>query len=266
MTDPALPIAAVKAYWEARVDDWKIATHEPGSKGFFEETERYRFEKLEYLGSHVPMAGCAGKSVLEIGCGIGNDLSRFARAGAHVTGIDIADRAIELSRSNFDQRALNGQFVQMDGEALAFDDNTFDLAYCHTVLQFTPNPERLIDEIHRVLKPGGKALIMVLNRRSWLMWMHRVFKVRIDYLDSPVYHLFSVDEFHRMLDRFDDCDVFTERFPVKTEVHKGLKAKVFNLVFVDCFNLLPRALTRSSGHHILAYVTKRGEPGVPDAA
>ncbi len=149
-------IEAVRQYWDEHVHDWKIAKHPPGTAEFFEETEAYRFEKLHYLPLLVDFAGFSGKSLLEVGCGLGNDLARFARGGAVVTGIDIAPKAIELSKANFSQRGLQGQFRVMNGEALDFADNSFDVVYCHTTLHFTPDPRRMVAEIHRVLRPEGR--------------------------------------------------------------------------------------------------------------
>ena len=256
---PQSQIDAVRTYWESHVDDWKIATHVAGSAEFFRETEHYRFEKLHYLNDHVPIEGSDTGTVLEVGCGLGNDLSRFAKHGSTVTGIDLTNRSVELCRENFAQRKLAGTFVEMNGEDLQFDNDSFDYVYCHTVLQFTPDPQKMVDEIQRVLKPGGTALIMALNKNSWLMLMHRLFKVKIDYLDSPVYNLFSKKEFEQLLAGFDNVEAFSERFPVRTKVHKGVKALIYNALFVDLFNLLPKALTRFSGHHLLAYVRKNDQ-------
>jgi ubiquinone/menaquinone biosynthesis C-methylase UbiE len=249
-------IEAVESYWDRHVDDWKIASHKPGTPGFFRETEQYRFEKLHYLNDRVPFGEWDGSDILEVGCGLGNDLSRFAVAGARVTGIDISSRAIELSRANFEQRSLSGTFTQMNGEDLQFEDDSFDFCYCHTVLQFTPDPGAMVAEIHRVLKPGGQAIIMALNRRSWLMFLQRVMKTEIDYMDAPEYHLFGVTDLRQVMEPFSELSIVMERFPVRTKIHSGLKARVYNSLFVDFFNALPARITQSFGHHMLAFVRK----------
>ena len=249
-------LAAVRSFWDNHVHDWKVARSAPGTHEFFLEIEDYRFEKLAYLPKIVNFAGYAGKSVLDVGCGVGNDLSRFARGGALVTGIDLAPHSIELARANFAQRGLNGHFQVMNGEALDFPDNSFDLVYCHTVLHFTPNPQRMIDEIYRVTKPGGAAILMTVNRKSWLNAMHRVAKIEIDHLDSPVFYKFTIEEFGNMLRAFHDVRIVPERFPVRTKVHSGWKARLFNALFVDPFNLLPRRLVRRTGHHLMAFCSK----------
>jgi SAM-dependent methyltransferase len=255
---------AVRSYWDAHVEDWKAATSPAGTLPYFEETEAYRFEKLDYLAKLVDFNGYAGRRVLDLGCGIGNDAARFARGGAEVTGIDLAPRAIELASRNFELRGLAGCFAVMNGESLDLPDASFDLVYCHTVLHFTPRPERMIHEIHRVLRPGGTAILMVVNRRSWLRAMHRLAKVEIDHLAAPVYHWFTAEKFAHLLAPFNAVQIVPERFPVPTKVHKGLKARLFNALFVDGFNALPRVWVRRYGHHLMAFATKGG--ALPDGA
>ena len=249
-------LEAVREYWNNHIHDWKVARSEPGTAEFFQEIEAYRFEKLEYLDKVVDFGGYAGKSVLDVGCGVGNDLSRFRRGGAIVTGIDLAPHSIELAEANFRQRGLEGTFEVMNGEDLTFPDNAFDVVYCHTVLHFTPTPARMVREIHRVLKPGGEAILMTVNRRSWLNAMKSIAKVEVDHLDSPIFYHFSIAEYRDLLSPFVDARIQPERFPVRTKVHEGLKARLYNTVFVDFFNLLPRALTRRTGHHLMAFCRK----------
>ena len=249
-------VEAVRSYWDAHVQDWKIARSPPGSREFFEETEAYRFEKLHYLPRVVDFGGYAGKQLLDVGCGLGNDLARFAAGGAEVTGIDIAPRAVELARMNFEQRGRRGRFELMNGEAMTFPDESFDVVYCHPVLHFTPYPDRMISEIHRVLRPGGTAILMTVNRKGWLFRLQKLMKVEIDYPDAPVFRKYSIAEFREMLAPFSDLRIVPERFPVATKVHKGLKARLFNAGFVGLFNLLPEVLTRPTGHHLMAFCRK----------
>lgn len=255
-TSDSAEIEAVRQYWNDHVHDWKVARSEPGTKAFFEEIEVYRFEKLHYLPRLVDFEGYPGQSVLDVGCGVGNDLSRFARGGARVAGVDLAEHSIALARRNFDQRGLSGEFHVMDGERMEFEDDSFDVVYCHTVLHFTPHPARLAQELHRVLKPGGQAIVMTLNRRSWLALLKRVMNVEVDHLDAPVYHQFTAAEFRELLAPFDAVRIVAERFPVRTKVHGGLKAWLYNTLFVDLFNALPHRWVAASGHHLMAFASK----------
>jgi len=247
---------AVRAYWDRHVDDWKVATHAVGSPEFFAQTEAYRFEKLHYLPVLVDFAGYSGQKLLDVGCGLGNDLARFAQGGAVVSGVDLTPRAIALASANFAQRGLKGEFLVMNGEALDFPDASFDVVYCHTVLHFTPHPERMIREIHRVLKPGGRAILMTVNRHSWLFLLQHVVKVEIDYPDAPVFRRFAIREFRDVLSPFQTVEIVPERFPVVTKIHKGFKGRLFNSIFVGMFNALPRPVVRPTGHHLMAFCVK----------
>ena len=249
-------LESVRDYWNGHVHDWKVARSKAGTKEFFEEIEAYRFDKLHYLPRLVDFNAYASQRVLDVGCGVGNDLSRFARGGAEVFGIDLAEHSIELARANFSQRSLQGQFEVMNGEQMRFPDNSFDLVYCHTVLHFTPHPQRMVDEIYRVLKPHGQAIIMTVNRRSWLNFLRKIMYVEIDHLDAPVFRQYTVREFRRLLSPFATVTVIPERFPVPTKVHAGIKARLYNILFVDLFNALPRRWVRGSGHHLMAFASK----------
>lgn len=151
----------------------------------------------------------------------------------------------------------------MDGENLDLPDNSFDFVYCHTVLHFTPDPAAMVAEISRVLKPGGHALLMTINRKSWLYMLHRVFGVKIDYSDAPVFHHFDLQEFTALTSGFDQPQFLVERFPVRTEVHDGWKAKLYNSLFVDLYNAMPQRLIAQSGYHLLALVGEQWEPAKP---
>lgn len=246
-------IERVRDYWDERVTDWKVARHPSGTPEFYAETEAYRYEKLDYLDAALDFPSHAGRRLLDVGCGLGNDLARFAAAGARVTGIDLAPRAVQLARRNFAQRGLDGEFAVMDGECLQLPDASFDVVYCHTVLHFTPDPAAMVREIHRVLRPDGLAILMTVNRRSWMNALRHVLHVEVDYEDAPVFRPRSVAEFRELLRPFGRVELRPERFPVPTKVHRGAKAALYNAVFVGAFNALPRSLTRGTGHHLLAY-------------
>ena len=246
----------VRAYWERHIHDLEITRHPVGSRGFFEDLDQYHFEKLHHLLRLVPFEQSAGKSVLEVGCGAGVDLARFAKAGAVVTGVDLAQSAIDLAKANFDQQGLRGDFRVADGEQLPFSDGAFDLVFAHGVVQYTANPQRLVDECRRVLKPGGQAIFQVYNRVSWLNALSKVMKVGLEHDDAPVLLKFSIPEFRRLVSGFRSVRIVPERFPVKSRLHGGWKGTVYNGLFVGTFNALPRGLVERFGWHLLAFCTK----------
>jgi SAM-dependent methyltransferase len=246
----------VRQYWERHIHDLDITTHPVGSRGFFDDLDQYHFEKLHHLLRLVNFDGYRGKKVLEVGCGAGVDLARFARGGAQVTGVDLAAAAIDLARANFSQQGLAGNFRVADGEQLPFPDGAFDLVYAHGVVQYTANPRRLIEECRRVLQPGGQAIFQVYNRVSWLNGLSKLMKVGLEHDDAPVLLKFSISEFRRLLEGFRKIRIVPERFPVTSRLHGGWKGAVYNDLFVGTFNALPRPLVRRFGWHLLAFCEK----------
>jgi SAM-dependent methyltransferase len=249
-------IEVIRAYWNKRIHDLEIARHPVGSKEFFEELAAYRYEKLDYLPKVVDFAGYRDKKLLEIGCGVGLDLARFARGGAVVTGVDLAEVSIDLAKKNLGFQGVTGNLEVMDGERLDFDDNSFDVAYAHGVLQYTANIRTMIEQIRRILKPGGEAILMVYNRYSWLNFMSKLFGVKLEHEDAPVLNTFSIRQFRQMLSGFSQVEIIPERFPVPTRLHHGIKAAVYNGVFVTAFNILPKPMVRPLGWHLMAKAIK----------
>ena len=246
----------VRASWNRHSHDLEITEHPVGSRGFFDDLDQYHFEKLHHLLRLVAFDGYSGRSVLEVGCGAGVDLARFAQGGAKVTGVDLAASAIGLARANFEQQRLSGTFQVADGERLPFPDNTFDLVYAHGVVQYTADPQRLVEECGRVLKPGGEAVFQVYNRISWLNALGKLMNVGLEHDEAPVLLKFSIGEFRRLVSSFRQVKIVPERFPVKSRLHRGWKGAVYNGLFVGTFNALPKALVRRFGWHLLAFCRK----------
>jgi ubiquinone/menaquinone biosynthesis C-methylase UbiE len=115
----------------------------------------------------VPFAEQKGKKVLEIGCGNGADGVMFAQAGAEYTGVDLTEAAVEATRIHFQVMGLKGTFQIENAERLSFPDESFDFVYSHGVLHHTPHPENAFSELRRVLKPGGKAVLMLYHKHSF---------------------------------------------------------------------------------------------------
>jgi len=246
----------VRTYWNTHIHDLEISRHPPGSRDFFADLDAYHFEKLHHLPRLVDFDGYRGRSVLDVGCGAGVDLARFAKGGAQVTGVDIAPAAVELARANFSQQGLRGRFEVANGEQLPFADNHFDLVFAHGVVQYTSHSRQLVLECRRVLKPGGQAIVQVYNRISWLNALSKLMNVGLEHEAAPVLMKYSIGEFRRLLDGFSTVRIVPERFPVKSRLHGGWKGAVYNAVFVGGFNALPRALVGRFGWHLLAFCTK----------
>lgn len=250
----ASPSAAeVRNYWNSRIHDLEMTDKPPGSKAFFQDLDDYRFDKLAYLPNVVDFSAYRGQRLVEVGCGIGTDLVRFARGGARVVGVDLSETALRLARRNFEVNELaQGRFILGDGSQLPLPDRSIDVLYAHGVLQYSADPRGIVTEAQRVLKPGGTAIFMVYNRVSWLMAMSKLTKVPLEHGDAPGLRMYSIPEFRRLLEGFSGCTLIPERFPVKSRLHHGLKGTLYNTFFVGAFNALPRPLVRRYGWHLMA--------------
>ena len=249
-------IEEIAEYWNTRIHDAELSKHEPGTLGFFDDLDEYHFDKLNYLPEMVDYDGYAGKKVLDVACGIGTDLARFAKGGAEATGIDLSEKAIGLATKNFELRGLKGDFRVMNGEALDFPDESFDMVFAHGALQYTADTQKMADECRRVLKPGGELIAQLYNRKGWLIFMSKFAKVKLEHDDAPAFKLFTIDEFKHFLRDFSEAEITPTRFPVKSRLHKGLKGFLFNTFFVGGFNILPRSWVRRWGWHLMARAVK----------
>jgi len=157
----------VRAFWQANPCGVKFADAPPGTRRFYELVEAHRYTKEWHIPGAAEFDQARGLKVLEIGCGLGTDGAQFAEAGADYTGVDLTEAAVELARKRFELFDLPGSFRTADAENLDFADESFDVVYSHGVLHHTPETGKAIQEIHRVLRPGGRAVVMLYHRNSY---------------------------------------------------------------------------------------------------
>ncbi|OAN55019.1 hypothetical protein A6A05_00220 [Magnetospirillum moscoviense] len=119
----------------------------------------------------MPLAELAGKSVLEIGPGGGAHSCLFKRYGASVTAVDITpERAISTALKLGLVTGGEGRAYNADAENLPFRDASFDIVYSNGVLHHSQDTDKTIAEVFRVLKPGGRAVLMLYARHSAIFW------------------------------------------------------------------------------------------------
>jgi ubiquinone/menaquinone biosynthesis C-methylase UbiE len=233
--------AQVREYWNSHPCGTQFTDIEWGSKEFFDEVERFRYETQPFMERIVGFKKFAGKTLLEVGCGLGTDLLEFAKGGALVTGVDLTPQSIELVKKRFAFANIPVDARVSDAEHLPFDDNSFDVVYSFGVLHHTPNTQQSIDEVFRVLKPGGKIVIMLYHKNSLHVWLgiplYTLWKllrsggskltrptlledwVRIyDGGENPLGKAYSKSEAEKMFERFRNrtytfCDSYRRRFP-----------------------------------------------------
>jgi ubiquinone/menaquinone biosynthesis C-methylase UbiE len=148
-----------------------------GTREFFDSVEAHRYrEYAPWMPEVMEFDGFAGRELLEVGCGMGSDLLQFARGGARVTGLDYTPRSVDITRRRFEVYGVPGRFTIGDAESLPFPDGSFDVVYSNGVLHHTPDTQRAIDEVHRVLRPGGVAKVMLYHRSSLFYWVSMILK------------------------------------------------------------------------------------------
>jgi ubiquinone/menaquinone biosynthesis C-methylase UbiE len=117
----------------------------------------------------------AGERLLGLGGGLGSDLVQYARHGAEVFAACGSAEQLALVRRNFELRGLRAVFLQAAPASLPLESSSIDVACLTGVLHEFPDPAPLLDEVYRVLKPGGKVLAVVPARYDidhWCRWCY----------------------------------------------------------------------------------------------
>jgi SAM-dependent methyltransferase len=194
---------AVRDFWEKHPVAAAAIAAEPGSAEFFAAFDALREAddcEPDAFSSRIHGYDRArGKRVLDVGCGNGYVLARYARHGAEACGTDITETALALSRRRFEIEGLAGEFRRTDGDALPYPDEHFDVACSMGVLHHIENPRPMLSEMRRVLKPGGELILMLYNRDSWKFRVVLPLRRRLD----PAYRGKSLAEALNMNDGKD---------------------------------------------------------------
>lgn len=156
-----------REFWTGYQPGMRATEEEPGSPAYFAEIERYRYSIEPAIPEIVGFERWDGRDVLEVGCGMATDGVQFARNGARYTGVDFSPAALELAGRRFEQEGRAATLVRGPATDLPFDDGSFDLVYSNGVIHHLPETRRAVDEFHRVLRPGGVAIVMLYHRSSF---------------------------------------------------------------------------------------------------
>ncbi len=171
------------------------------------------------------------QDILEIGVGVGSDHYRWAAAGNRLTALDLSREHLRHTTQHLELEGLITSPHYGDAEDLPFDDASFDCVYSFGVLHHTPNTEAAIAEVHRVLRPGGTAIIGVYHLHSFFYWIstmlvqgviklgwprkgYRRLMSEIEYRDAsndavPLVKVYSRRQARRLFSMFSDVRVRT---------------------------------------------------------
>lgn len=154
-------------FWNKKPCGTMGAIPEAPNLEYFENIRSRRYRLEPFIKTSVNFGELKDKRVLEIGCGVGTDGIEFLKAGADYTGVDVSQKSAELARINFELHGFDSSNVlNADVEKLPFEDGFFDFIYSWGVIHHTPDMQKAIDEVRRVLRPGGSFCIMLYNRFS----------------------------------------------------------------------------------------------------
>lgn len=157
----------VQAFWNTEACGTHFVQNYKDDREFYERYREFRYKTEWHIPLLVPFASGNGKKVLEIGCGNGADGVMWAKNDADYTGVDLTEAAVKSTRRHFEVLALQGHFQNENAEALSFRDKSFDIVYSHGVLHHSPHPEKTFEEVRRVLKEDGQAIIMLYHKNSF---------------------------------------------------------------------------------------------------
>ncbi len=123
-----------------------------------------------------------GERVLDVGCGAGQLTLPAARAGAVVTGVDIAVNLLEQARARAQAEGLKIRFDEGDAEALPYDAAAFDLVFSFIGAMFAPRPDRVAAELIRVCRLGGR---IIMGNWTPQGFVGRMFAIHAKYVPPP---------------------------------------------------------------------------------
>lgn len=245
-------VGKVSDFWTRNVNAERlmgrsVSDHERGSETYFTELETQRYRSHRHLPDWIESMR-QGLRVLEVGCGVGLDSVRMARHGLSVTAIDLTVVGASTANRRARQGKFDATYLCADAENLPFPDATFDYVYSFGVMHHAPDTQRCVDEAHRVLRPGGQALIMLYHRHSLNEAVHRLVRVPFEERDElcPVVRRFTASEIRAMFAQF-----------AQIELHSDF---VFGEGYGPLFRWTPlplyRWLSRWMGWHLMIRATR----------
>lgn len=211
---------AVRDYWDEASCGEVYALGE-NTRERLRAQARSRYELEPYIFEFARFGEARGKDVLEIGVGMGADHAEWAKAQPRsLTGIDLTPRAVEFTRTRLAYEGLSADVRVADAEKLPFPDAAFDLVYSWGVLHHSPDTARALDEVRRVLRPGGSARLMIYHKHSlvgYMLWLRYALftgrpclsleQVYARHLESPGTKAFTLSETCAMLGGFRNVRV-----------------------------------------------------------
>lgn len=167
-------IQDVRSFWDRRPCNIRHSAKPVGTREYFDEVEARKYFVEPHIPAFAQFSRWAGKTVLEIGCGIGTDSINFVRAGACLTAVDLSPRSLAVCRQRFEVFGLKADFYEGSAEELSslLPPTQFDLIYSFGVIHHTPHPERVFAEIEKFCGPTTEVRVMLYSKWCWkVLWV-----------------------------------------------------------------------------------------------
>ncbi len=262
-------VGDVQRFWDARPCNIRHSKSRIGTKKYFNEVEKRKYFVEQHIVSFAQFDKWRGKSVLEIGCGIGTDTINFARHGAKVTAVELSKKSLDIAKRRAKvfglQNKIKFYLANVEELSKTVPIRRYDLIYSFGVIHHTPHPEKAIKEIKKYADKNTVFKLMIYNRYSWkVLWI--LFKYgkgafwTLDELiarhseaatGSPVTYVYSRTQAKKLLRGFKIKDICADHiFPYQIPDYKKYRYRK-----VWYFRYLPKSLFRlletSIGWHLL---------------
>jgi ubiquinone/menaquinone biosynthesis C-methylase UbiE len=244
-----LQVSEVHDYWNTHTLGFQYVRDTnltPGTPEFFEHIRPWMNPyKFPWIMDRIEREAALlqGKHLLEVGCGMGYDALEFLKRGVRVTATDLTENAVKLAQRHFTIEDVQVEEVRTaNALCLPFEASSFDAVWANGVLHATGDTARAVGEVHRVLKPGGRAIISHFYRKpSWMYLLHHLGRENIEHKseDPPVNEFYRESEILAMFDGFEIVEAVQEHYRALPIHRFGLKAGLYKYGFKPIYNLLP---------------------------
>lgn len=247
-------IEDVKKFWDDRPCNIKHSSKEIGSLEYFNEVTKKKFFVENHILKFTKFPQWQGKTVLEIGCGLGTVGINFSFNGANYTGVELSEESISLAKRRFELYKQSAEFYLGNAEELSsfVPIKNYDLIYSFGVIHHSPHPEKIIAEIKKYMNENSVLKIMLYAKNSWKNYM---IEAGLDQPEAqygcPIANTYTKEDVVKLLDGYEIVSIEQDHiFPYQIEPYKQgeyIKQPWFESMPSEMF----KALEENLGWHLL---------------